>query len=75
MTEGHEYVLETRLTELESALARHEAESQDLSDMITKQWNVLEKLQHETTSIKDRLAMVEIALEKASEPDPTPPHY
>lgn len=75
MTEGDEDLLETRLTELESALARHEVESQDLSDMIAKQWNVLEKLQHETTRIKDRLATVENALEKASEPDPTPPHY
>jgi len=75
MTEGDEDLLETRLTELESALARHEVESQDLSDMIAKQWNVLEELQHETTRIKDRLATVENALEKASEPDPTPPHY
>ena len=75
MTEGDEDLLETRLTELESALARHQVESQDLSDMIAKQWNVLEKLQHETTRIKDRLATLENALEKASEPDPTPPHY
>ena len=75
MTTGDEDLLEGRLTALESAFARLEAEGQDLSDMVAEQWKVLDELRHEMTGIKGRLATLEDALKKASEPDPTPPHY
>ena len=75
MTAGDKDLLEGRLTALESALARREAEGQDLSDMVAEQWKVLEELRHKMTRIKDRLATLEDSLENASEPDPTPPHY
>ena len=75
MTAGDKDLLEGRLTALESAFARREAEGQDLSDMVTEQWKVLEELRHKMTRIKDRLATLEDSLENANEPDPTPPHY
>lgn len=75
MTAGDKDLLEGRLTALESAFARREAEGQDLSDMVAEQWKVLEELRHKMTRIKDRLATLEDPLENASEPDPTPPHY
>ena len=75
MTAGDKDLLEGRLTALESAFARREAEGQDLSDMVAEQWKVLEELRHKITRIKDRLATLEDSLENASEPDPTPPHY
>ncbi|MED5395861.1 MAG: Protein SlyX [Alphaproteobacteria bacterium MarineAlpha3_Bin4] len=75
MTAGDKDLLEGRLTALESAFARREAEGQDLSDMVAEQWKVLEELRHKMTRIKDRLATLEDSLENASEPDPTPPHY
>ena len=75
MTAGDKDLLEGRLTALESAFARREAEGQDLSDMVAEQWKVLEELRHKMTRIKDRLATLEDSLENGSEPDPTPPHY
>ena len=75
MTAGDKDLLEGRLTALESAFARLEAEGHDLSDMVAEQWKVLEELRHKMTRIKDRLATLEDSLENASEPDPTPPHY
>ena len=75
MTAGDKDLLEGRLTALESAFARREAEGHDLSDMVAEQWKVLEELRHKMTRIKDRLATLEDSLENASEPDPTPPHY
>ena len=75
MTAGDKDLLEGRLTALESAFARREAEGQDLSDMVAEQWKVLEELRHKMTRIKDRLATLEDSLETGSEPDPTPPHY
>ena len=75
MTASDKDFLEGRLTALESAFARREAEGQDLSDMVAEQWKVLEELRHKMTRIKDRLATLEDSLENASEPDPTPPHY
>ena len=75
MTAGDKDLLEGRLTALESAFARREAEGQDLSDMVAEQWKVLEELRHKMTRIKDRLATLEDSLENASEPDPAPPHY
>ena len=75
MTAGDKDLLEGRLTALESAFARREAEGQDLSDMVAEQWKVLEELRHKMTRIKDRLTTLEDSLENASEPDPTPPHY
>ena len=75
MTAGDKDLLEGRLTALESAFARREAEGQDLSDMVAEQWKVLEELRHKMTRIKDRLATLEDSLENASEPDPTQPHY
>ena len=75
MTAGDKDLLEGRLTALESAFARREAEGQDLSDMVAEQWKVLEELRHKMTRIKDRMATLEDSLENASEPDPTPPHY
>ena len=75
MTAGDKDLLEGRLTALESAFARREAEGQDLSDMVAEQWKVLEELRHKMTRIKHRLETLEDSLENASEPDPTPPHY
>ena len=75
MTAGDKDLLEGRLTALESAFARREAEGQDLSDMVAEQWKVLEELRHKMTRIIDRLATLENSLKNTSEPDPTPPHY
>ena len=75
MTAGDKDLLEGRLTALESAFARREAEGQDLSEMVAEQWKVLEELRHKMARNKDRLATLVVSLENASEPDPTPPHY
>ena len=66
--------LETRLTELEIKLMDQDRTVQDLSDMVNRQWQEIEKLTAKLTSAHARIISLEdnmpdgISVEK-------PPHY
>ena len=63
-----------RLTELELKLAHQQQALDDLSDMVTRQWQVIDKLQRELRRLNDQLMDLE-ETGKAAPKDQPPPHY
>lgn len=64
-----------RLTAVESALAHQEMAAQDLSEMVTRQWQVIDRLLREIDRLKDRVANLEAAQPRSPADDKPPPHY
>lgn len=65
-----ETALEQRVTALESHLAHLEAANQDLSDVIARQWEEIDKLVRTVRGLHDRMQAVEPQAEAYK-----PPHY
>jgi SlyX protein len=55
---------DARIVRLEEALAHAEASLQDVSDMVARQWDVVDRLTREMERLRARLAAME---EKAGE--------
>lgn len=66
--------LEERVTALEAALAHQEAAVQDLSDMITQQWAIIDLLKRDNARLKEAVATLD-SRTGSPEDEPPPPHY
>ena len=67
--------LEARIQVLEEQLAHRDQDFQDLSDMVTQQWNKIEELKRELTQTKDRLITLEDEGGEGPAADQKPPHW
>lgn len=67
--------LEARIQVLEEQLAHRDQDFQDLSDMVTQQWNKIEELKRELTQTKDRLITLEDEVGEGPAADQKPPHW
>lgn len=65
--------LEERVTALETHIAHSEATIQDLSDMIARQWQIIDRLTLDLGNLKDYLRQIDTA--KSPQDDKPPPHY
>lgn len=66
--------LEGRITELETRIALQDETIRDLSDMVARQWSLIEAQAARIEDMQDRFAT---ALEDRADPaeEPPPPHY
>lgn len=60
---------EDRITELEMALAHQDQTISDLSDVLKRQWDEIERLRQEIARLDDAKA------DRPPEEDQAPPHY
>jgi SlyX protein len=67
--------LEARIQVLEELLAHRDQELQDLSDMVSQQWNKIEELKRDLTRTKDRLITLEDEVGESPAADQKPPHW
>ncbi|WP_169569230.1 SlyX family protein [Sneathiella limimaris] len=66
---------ETRLTEVELKLMDQEQAIADLSDMVNKQWQLIENLTAQLTSAKSRIVTLESHMPEGAQQAEKPPHY
>ncbi|GLQ07149.1 SlyX family protein [Sneathiella chinensis] len=66
--------LEKRLTTLELTVMHQEQALTDLSDMVTRQWSEIERLQAKLTTTQQRVVSLEENLPVPAA-DQKPPHY
>ena len=64
-----------RLTNLELKLMDQEQTIHDLSDMVNKQWQELERLKAKLTSAHARIISLEEGLPAGGSENQKPPHY
>lgn len=64
-----------RLDRLEAHVAHQEGTIQDLSEMIARQWEVIEDLKRRVDRQVDRLGRLETDVESVLPQDAPPPHY
>jgi SlyX protein len=64
-----------RVTELELKLAHQEQALEDLSDMVTRQWQVIDRLEREVRRLSEQLVDLEGAGKTTAPKDAPPPHY
>jgi len=67
--------LEKRISGLEQRVAHQDVTIQDLSDMTTQQWAIIDALTKKTERLKERLLANEETAETSASQDPLPPHY
>lgn len=64
---------DTRLAELESRLAWQEDALEQLNTVISRQWDIIDRLLRRAEALEDRLGVLEA--EKGGAPVAPPPHY
>ena len=64
---------EERLAELEIQLAHQGRSIEELSDMVSKQWEMIDRMSRQIRSLKD--ALVELEDNSAPAANQKPPHY
>ncbi len=69
--------LKNRLNELEIKIAHQEQQINDLSDMVSEQWTMIERLGGQLTKANSRIESLENnpQIEQSSLLDEKPPHY
>lgn len=69
--------LNDRITELEIKAAHQDQQINDLSEMVSEQWKLIERLGGQLTKANDRIESLEnnIPGDKTSLLDEKPPHY
>jgi SlyX protein len=65
--------LEARIDHLETRIAFQDQTIEDVSKMLTAQWQEIDKLKRELAKLGDQLKEAQAALPTA--PEPPPPHY
>ncbi len=65
----------SRLTELESRLAHHERNADEISEVLAEQARLLDELSQRLTRLTDRVAALEAGNAGAPPDDRPPPHY
>ncbi|MBP2229167.1 SlyX protein [Azospirillum agricola] len=67
--------LEQRLTDLESRLAHHERMAEEMSEVMFRQGQTIDRLTLHIRQMRDRLAEVESGGGRSPQDDRPPPHY
>ena len=66
----------TRLDAMEAELAHHDATIRDLSDVVAKQWETIDRLTQNVDSLTQALAsLAEAGGDDEAGEEPPPPHY
>ncbi len=66
---------ESRLTELESRLAHHEHNADEISEVLAEQASLIDELSQRLRRLNDRVAALETGAAGAPPDDQPPPHY
>ena len=66
---------EIRLTEMETALAHQEQALHELSDVVTRQWDAIDRLKSEISRLQATKADAEDEHSQNGQSEPPPPHY
>ena len=66
---------ETRLTELESRLAHHERNTDEISEVLAEQARLIDELSQRLRRLTDRVAVLETVGAGVPPDDQPPPHY
>ncbi|MEM7170834.1 MAG: SlyX family protein [Pseudomonadota bacterium] len=64
-----------RLNHLESLLSHQESALADLSDVVAKQWRLLDEMDHRFKRLEARLQNLEDRADQSPQKEPPPPHY
>ncbi len=75
MSDDTDARLKQRLTELETALAHQEQSLHALSDVVTDQWNAIDRLKSEIARLQATKADAEDEHGPNAQSEPPPPHY
>ncbi len=67
--------LEARLVALEGHVAHQDSAIDDLNEMTTKQWTVIDALERRLADLKSRVDVVEDDVPSSGTRDPLPPHH
>ena len=67
--------IERRLTDIELLLSHQEQTMRDLSDMVARQWKILDNLLRKLNSLEEKLDERNDSSETENTVEPPPPHY
>jgi len=67
--------MQSRLVELEATNANQQRFMDQLSDMVSEQWQTIDALKREMKRLRQRMESVESQNRKTSGEDAPPPHY
>ncbi|OAN49766.1 SlyX family protein [Magnetospirillum moscoviense] len=64
-----------RLTDLEMRAAHHERQAEEMSDVLARQHDEIDRLNLLVRRLLERLQAVEAGIERSPQDDRPPPHY
>ncbi len=74
MSENEKHI-EDRLSAVETHLAHMESTIGDLSDMVRRQWDALDRIEKTVKRLNEEIIEIEDALDGPTKGDAPPPHY
>ena len=67
--------LEARLVAIETHLAHQAEEQKELSEVLDRQWRLLDELGKRMARLESQMKALEGVLAEIQPPEPPPPHY
>lgn len=64
-----------RVTELEAKVAHQDQTIEELSDMVTRQWQAIDKLERQLRRLNDQIVELEDTAKSSAGKEAPPPHY
>ncbi len=64
-----------RMIELELKLAHQQQAFDELNEMVTRQWKIIDRLERQLGNLTEQMAELEHAGKSAGGKEPLPPHY
>ncbi|MBC8270352.1 MAG: SlyX family protein [Rhodospirillaceae bacterium] len=64
-----------RINQLEEALAHQEMLVHDLSDVLNKQWQAIERMSRRLQELEEKIDSLKSTTESPEAGEPPPPHY
>jgi SlyX protein len=66
---------QARLTDLEIRIAHHEVQAEEMSEVLARQHDEIDRLNLMMRRLLDRLQTVEAGIDRSPQDDRPPPHY
>lgn len=64
-----------RITELEAKVAHQDLAIEELSDVVTRQWQAIDKLERQLRRLNDQIVELEDTAKSSTGKEAPPPHY